>query len=248
MSKKQNPSISAFNKDVAEQGGYIYSTHASLSSRIANERLTQVGIEMYDFHARKVIDIGCGDGVYTIELWDRCQPESITGIDPAEESIKIAREKAGKRKIEFAIHLADKLPYKDDEFDIAYVRGVLHHMDNPADAIREALRVARNVLVIEPNGYNAGLKVIERVSAYHRKHGEKSYPPRRLKRWVEQYGGRFVKIKYAGFVPMFCPDWLAQTMKWIEPAVEAIPIVNILGSAVFVFLATKDLPELREKP
>jgi ubiquinone/menaquinone biosynthesis C-methylase UbiE len=240
VSKQTNPSIPAFSQDVIERKGYIYSTNAQLSSQIANQRLTQVGLEMIDYHGKKVIDIGCGDGVYTIELYDMGKPKSIVGIDPAEEPIKIARERVGDQDIEFSVHTAEQLPFENNSFDIAYVRGVLHHMDNPADAICEALRVARHVVVIEPNGYNLGLKVIERLSPYHRQHGEKSYPPHRLDRWVQQNGGRIIKSKYAGFVPMFCPDWLARIMKWLEPVVEALPLINNIGCAVFVFLAEKN--------
>jgi ubiquinone/menaquinone biosynthesis C-methylase UbiE len=168
------------------------------------------------------------------------RPRSILGIDPAEEPIKIAKEKIDKRNIEFSVHTAAHLTFTNDRFDIAYVRGVLHHMDSPEDAIHEALRAARHLVVIEPNGYNPGLKVIERLSQYHRQHGEKSYPPHRLNRWVRRNGGRIIKYKYAGFVPMFCPDWLAHILKRQEPAIEALPLIKNLGCAVFVFLAEKN--------
>ncbi len=239
MNRQTNPSISAFNRDVTGHRGYLYSTDAHLSSRLANQRLTEVGLSMIDYRGKKVIDIGCGDGMYTVELYDLGKPKSILGIDPAAEPIKIAKEKIDKRNIEFSVHAAAPLPFADDRFDIAYVRGVLHHMDNPDDAIHEALRVARHLVVIEPNGYNPGLKVIERLSQYHRQHGEKSYPPHRLCRCVWRNGGRIIKYKYAGFVPMFCPDWLANILKRLEPAIETLPLIKNLWCAVFVFLADK---------
>lgn len=92
----------------------------------------------------------------------------------------------------FAVGSASGLPHSDGEFDLAYLRGVLHHMDRPIDALAEALRLAPLIVVVEPNGYNPGLKLLERVSRYHREHGEKSYAPRRLDRWVESVGGTVV--------------------------------------------------------
>ncbi|MCX5828408.1 MAG: hypothetical protein NTV58_10480 [Deltaproteobacteria bacterium] len=45
--------------------------------------------------------------------------------------------------------------------------------------------------------------------------------------------------KFAGFVPMFCPDRLARLMKTMEPAIEAIPVLNALACAVYVMAARR---------
>jgi len=38
---------------------------------------------------------------------------------------------------------------------------------------------------------------------------------------------------------MFCPDWLAVSLKAAEPAIEAAPFVNALGCAVNVLVARR---------
>ena len=119
-------------------------------------------------------------------------------------------------------------------FDVAQLRGVLHHLDRPVDALREAMRVAPVIVVLEPNGYNLGLKAIEKLSTYHRDHGEKSYAPANLERWVRELGGRVVSRDWVGLVPYFCPDWFARTMKVIEPVVESVPLLNDLERAAGV--------------
>jgi hypothetical protein len=105
--------------------------------------------------------------------------------------------------------------------------------------IREAFRLAPEVLIHEPNGNNFGLKIIEKTSRYHREHHEKSYSSRRLRRWVEEAGGEVVSQRFAGFVPMFCPDWLARLMKGAEPLLERLPLLNALGCAVYVLVARR---------
>ncbi len=136
------------------------------------------------------------------------------------------------------VNSAYELPFQAKSFDLAIMRGVLHHMDNPRQAIKEALRVADVVWVIEPNGYNPGLKFLEKFSSYHIEHGEKSYAPHTLDQWVGQLGGTVTYRKWAGFVPMFCPDWMARLMKWLEPLVENLPLVKKIGSAVYTFSAS----------
>lgn len=238
MTNKINKSVNAFNQDAVENQGYIYSTHASYSSRVANKRLSDVTIENVDFNDKCVLDIGCGDGVYTIELFDKVHPRRITGVDYAAQAIDIARANSGSRSIEFDVQSALSLPYETKTFDVALLRGVLHHLDDPIPALREALRVASIVWVIEPNGYNPGLKLFEKFSRYHIEHQEKSYFPFFLDSEISKLGGKVIKRKWAGFVPMFCPEWLAKIMKTVEPVVEYFPVIKQLGCAVYTFSAS----------
>ncbi|MGA9116837.1 MAG: class I SAM-dependent methyltransferase [Bacteroidota bacterium] len=235
----QNPSVDAFNRDIVSNEGYLYTTNARLSSRLANQRLTELALAAADFSGKKVIDIGCGDGTYTRELYDRGKPSRIVGVDPADEAIVLARKKDRGTSVEFEVHSADALPYPDASFDLAHVRGVLHHMDRPFEALGEALRVSRQVIVIEPNGRNPVVKLLERFSPYHRAHHEKSYPPASLEKWVTALGGEVVVRRYAGLVPFFCPDWFARLMKSMEPAVERTAGLRSIACAVFVFVATR---------
>jgi len=228
-----------FNRDVSNNEGYLYSTGSSLSSVVANRRQSDAVLAAADFRGKRVIDVGCGDGTYTVDLFDRGGPASIYAFDPAANAIEVARQKVGGRDITFEVNSAYEIPCADQSFDVAQLRGVLHHMDRPIDALREALRVARTIVMIEPNGYNLGLKLIEKLSKYHREHGEKSYPPARLDRWVRELGGQIKARDWVCLVPFFCPDWFARTTKALEPLVESVPVVNQLGCGAYVMVATR---------
>jgi len=231
-------SYEAFNQDAARNGGYLYTTNSKWSSRIANRRQTQALLNLGGFDGKRVLDIGCGDGTYTCELFDLARPVSVHGVDPAEEAIALARTKTGARAVTFAAASAYNLPFAAHSFDIACIRGVLHHLDRPQAALREALRVADAIVVIEPNGYNLALKVIEKVSPYHVAHEEKSYAPRHLDRWVLEQGGHVAQRQWIGLVPFFCPDWMARALKRAEPLVEGLPFVSSLACGNYVFRAS----------
>lgn len=239
MSPTPTRPFDAFNRDVAKNAGYLYTTNAGLSSELANRRLTDAALAAVDFRQQRVVDIGCGDGTYTIELFDRGQPRSMHAADPAEAAIASAREKVGDRQIAFAARSAYDLPWPDGSFDIAHIRGVLHHVERPMDALREAFRVASRLVIIEPNGLNLGLKVLERVSRYHREHQEKSYSPGRVDEWLRQLGGTVIRRQWVGLVPFFCPDWLARMLKQVEPLAEATSMGSRLSCAVYVAVATR---------
>jgi SAM-dependent methyltransferase len=228
-----------FEADVAARGGYVYTTGAPLSSRMANRRLTDAALSVARFHGKRVLDIGCGDGTYTVELVDVAGAREVEGVDPASEAVRVACGRVGDRPVTFAEASAYDLPHAAGAFDVAQLRGVLHHVDRPRDVLAEALRVAPEVVVIEPNGYNLGLKLLERVSSYHRDHRERSYMPRTLDRWVRELGGDIVARTFAGFVPMFSPDRIALGMKRLEPAVEGLPGLRTAACAVYVFVAAR---------
>ena len=186
-----------------------------------------------------MLDVGCGDGFYTFRLWDMGRPRKIIGVDLASKAIEVANANKRDRAIEFHVADAHRLPYGDNSFDLVVLQSILHHDDNPLQLIREAFRLAPQILIHEPNGNNPGLKIIEKVSRYHREHNEKSYSSRRLSYWIEQAGGSVVRRQFAGFVPMFCPDGMARLMKLIEGVVERVPVVNTLGCAVQVLVAAR---------
>lgn len=237
MNTVGNPNVDAFQADVMSNGGYAYTTNARLSARLANGRLTDVTVRLADLRGKTVLDVGCGDGAYTVELWDRGRPAELTGLEPVESAVILARRRAGGRPVRFDCGSAYDLPYPAGRFDLAVIRGVLHHLDRPADAVREALRVAAAVLVIEPNGYNPVLKVLEKTSRYHIEHDEKSYPPHRLNAWVRAAGGTVVARKWVGLVPFFAPDWMARVLKAVEPLAERVPVARAVGCGQYVFLA-----------
>lgn len=228
-----------FDRDAITNAGYLYTNTSGLSSRLATQRSTDAILAVGRFSGRSVLDMGCGDGFYTIRFWDQGRPRMMLGIDSASHAIDVAKTRKGDRSIQFAVGNAHHLPYPDNSFDLALVQSILHHDDLPLDMIREALRLAPEILIHEPNGNNLGLKIIEKTSPYHREHGEKSYTSRQLARWIEQAGGRVVYRRFAGFVPMFCPDWLARGMKAVEPLVERLPLANAFGCAVSVVVAIR---------
>lgn len=239
MASGTHPELESFKADLEGNEGYLYTTNARLSSRLANRRCTEAILAMANFRDKRVIDVGCGDGTYTVELLHVGSPASVHGVDPLQEAVAAARTKVDDERVTFATASAVDLPHADDAFDIAVVRGVLHHMTDAPQALREALRVAAQVVVLEPNGYNPGLKLFERFHPYHKAHGEKSYFPATLDRWIQQSGGRVTRRTWAGLVPMFCPDRWAVTLKRVEPGFERIPLLRQVGCAVYVFAAAR---------
>lgn len=237
--KKKEKNINVFNRDVSKNKGYLYTNDELYSAKLATTKQTEEFTRLINKHFPenlKIIDIGCGDGKHTLELFKNISAKSIVGIDPAKEAIKIAKSRVSKKykgKVTFRvgnIYEVSKL-FKKGQFDLAIIRGVLHHLYEPKKAIESISKVFPNVIVNEANGYNPILKVIEKVSPYHIEHEEKSYWPPSLNNWFTNRGYKIIEEKYSGIVPYFCPDSFAKLLKSTEPFFENLPIVNRLYCA-----------------
>src|SRR6185369_4163323 len=142
--------------------GYLYTTNAKKSSTLANQRLTDITREMVELCGRRVIDVGCGDGTYSAELFASCAPAMMVGADASAEAVEKANRSFARPGLHFDACSVYDLPYEAGSFDVAIVRGLLHHLDDAPRALARIGTLAREVFLIEPNGYNPMLKLIER--------------------------------------------------------------------------------------
>ena len=96
-----------------------------------------------------VLDIGCGTGTLTRQIYDAlpaAAPRRVCGVDAAEAMIAVANRKAGDRPgLEFAAALAEELPYPDASFDRVLSTFFFHHLnvDLKIKSLAEIWRVLR---------------------------------------------------------------------------------------------------------
>jgi ubiquinone/menaquinone biosynthesis C-methylase UbiE len=87
------------------------------------------------------IDIGCGNGVFTELLVERCAPGEVQGIDPSEGQLTFARTRPGARGAEFREGDAVTIPFSEDRFDAAVMALVIFFVPDPAKGVAEMVRV-----------------------------------------------------------------------------------------------------------
>ena len=89
----------------------------------------------------RLLDIGCGTGNH-LRLFAEMGLD-VTGIDFSAYMLDIARQKV-RHRAEIRRGVAENLPFEDNIFDIAVMINVLEFTENPAKAIAEACRVAKD--------------------------------------------------------------------------------------------------------
>jgi SAM-dependent methyltransferase len=233
--------VALFDEDAAS-GGYLYTDLRRYSTRVSAARMTEGILAATEVRGRSVLDLGCGDGAYSLEI-ARAGARRVLGLDAAPRAVQLARERAkaaGLPQLEFAVADICALAL-GERFDVVVMRGVLHHLPDPAGAVKAAARSATRMVILEPNGCNPVLKAIERLSPYHREHEEQSFLPSTVKSWVRAAGGHPRTLTMIGLVPVFCPEWLGRICKTLEPLVERVPVLRTVACGQFVLMA--ELPE-----
>ncbi|MCX6627877.1 MAG: bifunctional 2-polyprenyl-6-hydroxyphenol methylase/3-demethylubiquinol 3-O-methyltransferase UbiG [Candidatus Solibacter sp.] len=92
---------------------------------------------------RTVLDVGCGGGILAEEF--ARAGFHVTGVDPAPESIKTAREHAAASGLDIAYETGsgERLPFAEASFDHVACCDVLEHVDDVAGVIGEIARVLK---------------------------------------------------------------------------------------------------------
>lgn len=75
----------------------------------------------------KILDVGCGDGVTELYMEQYFPKWNVAGIDVSSASI----DEANKRNLSnasFALYNGEHIPFDDDNFDLIFMAGVLHHV------------------------------------------------------------------------------------------------------------------------
>lgn len=109
------------------------------------EKLLQGLLAPWPRRKQKLLDIGCGTGLFLEFFWS-CGFD-VTGIDKSPHMVSAAREKMGNH-VDLHAGVAEHLPFDDREFDYGSLMTVLEFADDPEQALREANRVVRKGLLI----------------------------------------------------------------------------------------------------
>jgi len=94
--------------------------------------------------SHEVIDLGCGDGRFTVKVKERIGVSEILGVDLCDESLETAKERGIVVK---KVDLNNPLPFDHDRFDVVVSNQVIEHLFYPVNFMKELYRI------LKPRGY-----------------------------------------------------------------------------------------------
>lgn len=90
-----------------------------------------------------VLDVGCSDGYGTFLIKEK--GHEVHGVDLSPERVQRLQQ---QYNISGTVASADNLPFEDDSFDVVCMGEIMEHTDNPGACMAEAVRIARQRVVI----------------------------------------------------------------------------------------------------
>jgi SAM-dependent methyltransferase len=114
-----------------------YRGHPSYVWRAGQERRFQMVCRWAPLDGKRVLDVGCGVGMYTAAFLR--QTSRAFGVEVERERALEARERAAG----VSQAVGEHLPFPDDAFDIVFSHEVLEHVDDDRACVAEMVRVAR---------------------------------------------------------------------------------------------------------
>ncbi len=133
---------------------FLSTVYDRVNPLVWNEQMRAEAISMLDLAPDdRVLDVGCGTGFGTEGLLEHV--DDVHGLDQSVHQLEKAWAKLGKHDpVAFYRGDAERLPFRDDVFDVVWSSGSIEYWPEPEATLRELRRVAKpggQVLVVGPD-------------------------------------------------------------------------------------------------
>ena len=154
---------SSLPRDVEIQRRYYTDTAARYDTMHAGEGAADAFCQGFvhtllrHLGVRSVLDVGTATGRGLRELQDALPGAFICGIEPVAALLDQGRATGAMKTVSVVQGSGESLPFPDRSFDGVCEFATLHHVPRPDAVVREMLRVARRVVVInDSNRFGQG--------------------------------------------------------------------------------------------
>ena len=173
---------------------------------------------------RRVLEIACGTGRFTVMLAER--DADVIGLDISGPMLQQGREKAARAGVsdhlEFMRGDAARLPFPDDHFDAVFAMRFFHLADTPAAFLEEMARVSRELVFFDT--FNA--KSARSVYNWALPMGSRLYEDPEVRALIESAALKLTGEAHDFVIPYGLyrnmPDWLADGLRNVDTTVGAL--------------------------
>jgi ubiquinone/menaquinone biosynthesis C-methylase UbiE len=196
----------------------------------------------------RIIEIGCGTGIYTVKYAQKMPKTSVLATDISDGMVRIAEERKYRgNNLKYKVVSAYNTGLEDSSVDVVCGFYILHHLNSKAviKEIRRILKPGGLIYFYEPNILNPVVFMIKSNKFIKMMVGDSSEewainPTKISSQWI---GFKPLEIKTTEFVwPVsFIPYGIKVFLdKFTSYIFTQIPGINLLGGSVELFLRKKE--------
>lgn len=253
---------------IAPQG--LGSSTATSEFAVTNRMSQLRGI--VDLGGKRVLDIGCNDAAYAVELAQSAR--MVIGIDIESERLLDANRRIKTQAIPIGLSMmsAEKLGFCEHSFDAVFINEVLEHISDQDSALDEICRILdkqgilvsfapNRFYVVETHGARIGqrkfgrfIPIVHWLPRFIGRHfmNARSYTPHELKQLLARHG--FAIIHQSCLFPPLNGlrnrlerhnlASIVDIYRRMIPIISSIPIFRSMGLSIFT-IAIKSESSLR---
>ncbi len=140
--------------------------------QIKRRDIEKYAIPFFDFNefkGKKVLDVGCGPGWFTVQY--TLGGAHVTAIDLTPCAVELTQKHLAYKNLTANVQEAnaENLPFEDEKFDLVISLGVLHHTPKTLEAFRECFRMLKQGGKAKIALYQKGILLHPRVFKIVRK-------------------------------------------------------------------------------
>ncbi|QLD88602.1 methyltransferase domain-containing protein [Natronomonas salina] len=208
----------------------------SQGGRVIDRREKRAVIDALEpLEGKRVLEVACGTGRFTVMLADR--GADVVGMDISEAMLEQGRRKAHAAGVEDSLDFmqgdAGRLPFPDDHFDAVFAMRFFHLAPDPEAYIREMRRVSKEQIFFDTfkrysfrSIYNWALPM-----------GSRLYSDREVRELVVGADLELVDAAHDFVVPFgfyrAVPGWVARPFRSLDETVGRTPLGDNLASVSY---------------
>lgn len=189
---------------------------------------------------QKVLEIGCGTGIFTEKLSKT--GAQITAVDISPYFIKKAKKKVDAENVKFIVDDVEHLNFSDNSFDCVVGSSILHHLLNLENGLLEIKRVLKKngkIVFTEPNMMNPQIMLVKKIKLLGKLMGdsptETAFFRWRLKQLLRKVGFKSVSVRPFDFLHPWIPNFLVKQMMPIGIIFEKTPLIQEIAGSLLIY-------------
>ncbi len=189
---------------------------------------------------RKVLELGCGTGIFT-NMIQKTRAD-ITAIDISPFFIKKAKENTIAKNVKFCIENIEHMSFPDNNFDCIIGSSILHHLDNLEKCLVEIKRVLKKggvFVFTEPSMMNPHIMVEKNIRFIGKILGdtpsETAFLRWNLAKIFTKAGFSSIFVKPFDFLHPWTPRFLIRVIEKLGLLLEKIPAVKEIAGSLIIY-------------
>lgn len=222
---------------IAEHGEEIWNW-SSPAGRVRWARRVALFRDLLSGPRQKVLEIGCGTGLFTAELASTGQ--QITAIDISPDLLEKARKYVTATNVIFVEENAYATTFNDAEFDIVVGSSCLHHLDI-ARALNEFHRILKpggRLMFTEPNMLNPQIALQKKIPWLKKLAGdspdETAFDRFSLQKKLSRAGFSDISVTPFDFVHPVIPQFALALSVPLLNCLEQCPVIREIAGSLII--------------